>query len=106
MDNLGLVFTPIIYMQFTDAELVTLNEYLNGESDLPVDVEAINVKLREHFSQDNSVVAPEVEAAVAEEVAIEAAPEEVVDAPVVDALAPEVAPEDAAPVSVAAYAVL
>lgn len=76
-------------MQFTEDELITLNTYLNGVEDLPVDVAALNVKLREHFQQDTSVETPEVEAAVADETVtdtpVESAPEET---------SPEVAPVD------------
>lgn len=79
-------------MNLSDTEVLALNTYLNGTEDLPVDVEALNVKLRDHLGQDNSVVVPEVQAAVAEEIATEAAPAEV---------APEAAPAAAEPVEAA-----
>lgn len=71
-------------MTFTEDELSILNAFLNGAENLPVEIEALNVKLRTYFSQDTSVEAPEVEAIVAEEsdepeVSAEPAPEETVD---------------------------
>lgn len=57
-------------MDFTNDELIALNSYFNGAEDLPVEVEAINVRLREHFAQDNSAETPEVEAAVADDIAV------------------------------------
>lgn len=57
-------------MEFTEQELSTLNAFFNRIAELPAEVEAINFKLREHFSQDVSTeVTPEtdVEANLAEE---------------------------------------
>lgn len=51
-------------MDFTEQELSSLNAYFNGSADLPVGIEAINVKLRSHFEQDNSIETPEEAAAV------------------------------------------
>lgn len=38
-------------MQFTEKELIALNNFLNGV-ELPADVAEINTKMREHFNED------------------------------------------------------
>lgn len=76
-------------MEFTEDELTTLNTFLNGAENLPVDIEAINVKLRSHFSQDVSVETPEVEAAVVADTASETP----VDAPVPEEDSAQSAPD-------------
>lgn len=70
-------------MQFTDDELLALNGFLNGEENLPVAIEAFNVKLREHFQQDTSVESLEVEAAIADET-VEESEDVIAPAPVDD----------------------
>lgn len=54
-------------MTLSELELSVLNEFLNGIADAPVEVQAINTRIRELFSQDNSEVTPEVEATLEEE---------------------------------------
>lgn len=58
-------------MEFTNEELVTLSNFLNGSDELPVAVSEINDRIRAVVSP----VAPQPEAAVEEEVAAPA-PEE------------------------------
>lgn len=76
-------------MNLSDAELSELNDFLNSSDNLPNTIEAINVKLRDHFQQDNSVIDPVVEQIVQ---ADSSAPDAVVTteqgAPATDATAP------------------
>lgn len=50
-------------IKLSDADILVLNTYLNGVADLPVDVQAVNVRIRESLSQDNSSGEEEVVAA-------------------------------------------
>lgn len=76
-------------MNLTDNEVLVLNGYLNGEESLPVEVEAVNVRFRQHLGEDVSTETPEVVSAEAEVTTQEEAPAEVV--------APEEVPVEVVP---------
>jgi hypothetical protein len=60
------------FIMFTDQELQTLNNFLNGQDSLPVDVAALNGKLREHFEEDMQTPEVDVTPEVTEDPADEA----------------------------------
>lgn len=72
-------------MQFTPEEIVTLNTYFNSCAELPVDVLAVNDKIRAFLRQDLSTE-PEVVDTPVEQAPVDPAPVDTVpvDTPAAD----------------------